>query len=143
MPFDANPVVQRLQREVRIGGRLQFDDGQAAGAVYREQVEDAAVAGRERGHLAVDRVGQDGRVKSLDLRARLRLEPRFGTVPEQGMVAIRPGPVQLGDEAPDFRRMVRPRDGPVRESETQLATGELGELEAANPETEAAVVFRD
>ena len=58
VPFDAQPVIEGLQGKLQVGGGFQFQDGQAAGALDGQQVEDAAVAAGEGRHLVVDRRGQ-------------------------------------------------------------------------------------
>ena len=59
VPFNANPIVQGLHRELQIGGGFELDDSEAAGMVHREQIENAALATGEGRHLAVDGIAAE------------------------------------------------------------------------------------
>src|SRR5581483_8085695 len=95
VPFDPDPVVERLHGEVQVGRGLQLDYDQPSGAIDGKQVEYAALAGGEGRDLAVDRIGQKRGVEDLDLRARLGFEPRLGILPIKRMLAIAAGAVDL------------------------------------------------
>jgi hypothetical protein len=54
MVGDAHPVVEGLEGEVDVLGGLDFDDGEAAGAVDGEDVGDAAVDAGDGDDLGVE-----------------------------------------------------------------------------------------
>ena len=78
VPFDAHPVIQRLQRQVNVLIHLEFDHRQSPVTVHRQQVDDATVAAGELRHLSVNRLRQQRGVQRFDIRADPCFEPCFG-----------------------------------------------------------------
>jgi hypothetical protein len=117
--------------------------------VDRQQIENAALAAGEGGHLPVDRyrIAAQRGVASFDLRARLRFEPGLEILPVKRMIALgglgAPHAVQFFDEALDLGDMVLPSRAPFAHSEEQLAAGDFREFDTADPPTGAAIVRRN
>jgi hypothetical protein len=78
VPEDTHPVVERLKGKVKVLRRLEFDDGQPAGAGGSQQVRDAALATGKRGYLAVQGAGAEIGVYLGQMGADLRFEPELG-----------------------------------------------------------------
>ena len=112
MPFDADPIIQRLQRQVQIGRRLQLDHRQPAGAVHRQQIHDAALArrrrpapGRRPARGAAWRPGSRSAARACDS------SHASGLLPVERVVAVgrfgRARAVELLHQALDFGGVVR------------------------------------
>ena len=93
MPFDAHPVIQRLQRQVNVLIHLEFDHRQPPVTIDGQQVDDSAVAPRELRHLTVDRLVQQRCVQRFDIGTDARFEPSFGlSRPRRARRSFRPRP---------------------------------------------------
>ena len=78
VPAHADPVVKSLQRKLRVLGRLQLDDSEAAIRGNGEQVEHAAVGGCEGRHLRVDVRGVELFVEHAKIAVEHAFEPALG-----------------------------------------------------------------
>ena len=96
----ANPVVERLQRQVKVFAGLQFQNHQPAIAVEGEQVEHAAIAGGERWHLGVEQVAAQFRQQFGKPHAQARLKPALGRHAEK-RIGVRAIGVAAEKEAPE------------------------------------------
>ena len=74
---DAYPVVECLQRQMQIFVGFEFDDDEAAIAIEGEQIEHAAIAGRERWNLRVKLIAAKERQKFAEASAKFGFEPAF------------------------------------------------------------------
>ena len=75
VPFHANPIVERLQRQMHVGGRLEFDHGEAAQRVARKQVDNASITRGECRRLTVYRLKSQVGIDEVQPRSDHRLEP--------------------------------------------------------------------
>jgi hypothetical protein len=71
MPLDAEPIIQGLQGQMEVFGGFELDDGEASVPIGRDQIEDAAITGREGRHLPIDRLRKQSGVDDLDILAHL------------------------------------------------------------------------
>ena len=82
VPADAEPVVEALEGELGVLFGLELEDGEAAGVVEGEQVEEGAVeaagGGLEGGDLGVDGLGEQVRVEQGQVAAEAVFEPALG-----------------------------------------------------------------
>ena len=134
-----------------IGRSFEFDDGEAAGVIDRQQIENAALAAGEGGDLPVDGIALKGCIDHVEMGAGLRFEPGFGELAVEGMLAAfgigRAGAVELFNQAHDLGDVALARRvalaGGMVEAEMEIAAFEHGELDAAHAQAHAAVVARD
>src|SRR5579871_6161224 len=146
MPFDANPIVESLQRQVEVRRCLQFKDGQAAGVIHRQQVHYAAISARECRHLPVYRRRMQSSIQCLDLRPCLRFEPCLRLLAIEWMLAIfrtcRSHAVEFLCQAHNLRQVVVLRGPSIRQSKDQAAPREFREFDTAHAEAGASIVLR-
>ena len=99
MGAHTHPVVEPLQGEVQVFVGLELDDCEAAVTGDAEQVEHAAVAGRECRHLGVDVVGIEVGVEHRHIAAQHALEPALGLHAEEGVALAAAGLAAQEEEA--------------------------------------------
>ena len=92
--------------EVFVG--LELDDGQAAGAVEREQVEHAAIADGDGRNLREQQIAAQAGQKLGQLSAKPRLKPALGLHAKEGigMNAVRPSTLKQPRQHLGARRLV-------------------------------------
>ena len=73
---------------MQIGAGLQFDHGEPAGVINRQQVQNAALAAGEGGHLSVDGVAAESGIEGFDFGAGLRFQPCLGILAVEGVVRV-------------------------------------------------------
>ena len=124
VPFDAQPVIQRLHGKLQIGGSLQFQHRQSAGTFDRQQIEHAAIAARKGRHLIVNRRG----LRAARTRVRSARAPAIrATLPDCAGTADARGPRRRGE-----RRSARSRaNRSISGRWSRGAAASLRETEAA------------
>ena len=112
MPFDAQPVVEGLQRELEIGGGFDLDYSEAAATIAGEQVHDGAIAGGEGRGLSVDWMCEEARIDDREVGADDRFEPGFGPIAIQRVGGIlRCFAPDSSDSSGEFEKFARARFG--------------------------------
>ena len=77
VPFHAHPIIESLKRQMNVLIGFQLDHSEPSIAVDADQIDDAALAGRELRDLPIDGMRIDHRVQRFNPRAHLRFEPGF------------------------------------------------------------------
>ena len=75
MPFHRDPVIERLERKVRVRCRLDFDHHQPAFIRYRQQVDNISFLTHEARNLRIDMPNVNGREHPADFANEIRLQP--------------------------------------------------------------------
>ena len=78
VPVHADPVIESLEREVKVLRNLYLHDTQTARVIHREQIENAPLSARKRRSLTVCRRRFERRINITQARTYLRLQPKLG-----------------------------------------------------------------
>src|SRR5213083_605567 len=87
MPLDRDPVIERLERKVRVRCRLDFDHHQPAFLRYRQQVDNVSFLTHEARNLRIDMPNVNGREHPADFTNEIRLQPSLLVSARQRMAA--------------------------------------------------------
>ena len=85
---DALPVIRGLQRQLRILGGFEVDDGQAFRSRHGKKVQDTMLARTFRNNLLVDAIGVQSHIDTTDILAHEVLHPAFRLRSIQGVLKI-------------------------------------------------------
>lgn len=94
--MNAEPVVEALEGQVEVLFGFEFDDGEAAGAVGGQEVDEIAVLGGESGDLTVDGF-KEGGIDGGEVAADGDFEAAFGGVDGGPVVPLAPGAFEGAD----------------------------------------------
>src|SRR5207247_10214598 len=75
MPFDANPVIQRLKRQIRIGRCLDLDYHEAPIGCHAQQINNVSFLANKARHLRVNVPNINGRKYLADTANEIGLQP--------------------------------------------------------------------
>lgn len=92
---DADPIIERLHRQVLVFACLDLDDGEAAGALDGEEIEDSAIDAGQGGHLSVDRLGEKRGIEEREVAPEDGFKPCLGIAGEQRV--MRNGRIRVAD----------------------------------------------
>src|SRR5437879_11958067 len=87
MPLHRDPVIERLERKVRVRCRLDFDHHQPAFIRYRQQVDNVSFLTHEARNLRIDMPNVNGREHPADSADEIRLKPSLLVSARQRMAA--------------------------------------------------------
>ena len=135
MPAHPQPVVEPLEGQVQVGRGLELDDHELPLASCAQQVGHAALAARQRRHLAVEPPRGEPRVNRLRRLERQALQPPLGLLAEVGTLGRtlrRPLPPQAFHQGFELLEVVsRQRLRARAHTEAHPAARRAGELQPA------------